>query len=574
MSVEVLSRDQLAELSDHDLLLSAAADQRRLNLLEASRQAKIVELYDRRARDFQARRASGPHVTMTPGQETAVELSPLLGMTESKVRADLRVTRRLQRQFPAVWRWVESGRLDLYRASMLTTAADKHLTDPAAVAELAERMGAWLDEQWARQQGSSDAGDPAGESRVLAVTTRQIRNRVSYLVKKLRPRAAQERHEKRYDERSVTVDSTGDGMGSLYLTSDVASLRAVAHRLTLIAKAMRKAGEPRTLAQLRCDLAVELLLGKLTVGARTTELERPETSPSGDPLDTVEHHEIGAWARPVINVTVPIQTLMELTDEPGVLSGGESLPAGLVRALAAQPGSTWYRMLTDPARQCVELSTTSYKPTGPIIRQTVADWQTCFATTCVRPATECELDHRVPAPEGATSTENLGPGCKGHHKCKHAPGFGLLKDLAGRLWFTTAAGFRHPVSPAEQPVGEDWGDPAIWDEQVSVAELRDALSWLAQQRTSMESTGRWLEEVDQLWADYRASYPDADDEEIHGWIHDDDPSAPEPPPILRRGATLQQVLDAEKPAPVDRTGMDDETLAELDELEQELGQTA
>lgn len=38
--------------------------------------------------------------------------------------------------------------------------------------------------------------------------------------------------------------------------------------------------------------------------------------------------------------------------------------------------------------------------------------------------------------------------------------------------------------------------------------------------------------------------------------------------------TLQQVLDAEKPSPVDRTGLDEETLAELDDLEQELGQTA
>lgn len=262
-----------------------------------------------------------------------MELSPLLGMTESKVRADLRTTRRLQRQFPVVWSWVESGSLDLYRASMLPTAAEKHLTDPAAVAQLAEKMGSWLAEQW---------------------------------TKKLRPRSAQERHDRRYADRSVSVDATGDGMAALYLTSDVMSLRAVEHRLTLIAKAMRKAGEPRTLAQLRADLSVELLLGKLTVGAKDGELERPETSPTGEPLDTVELHEIGAWARPVVNVTVPIQTLMGVSDEPGVLSGGESLPAGLVRAIAEQPDSTWYRMLTDPARECVELSTTSYKPTGPI----------------------------------------------------------------------------------------------------------------------------------------------------------------------------------------------------------------
>lgn len=135
-------------------------------------------------------------------------------------------------------------------------------------------------------------------------------------------------------------------------------------------------------------------------------------------------------------MTVPIQTLMGLSDEPGVMAGGEVLPAGLTRALAASSESTWYRMLTDPARGCVELSTTSYQPTGPIIRQVVADFGTCYATGCTVPATDCDLDHRVRAPEGSTSTENLGPACRGHHTAKHAPGFGLLAGPDGS-WSTT-----------------------------------------------------------------------------------------------------------------------------------------
>ncbi len=355
-------------------------------------------------------------------------------------------------------------------------------------------------------------------------------------------------------------------MAELRLTSDVASLRAVDQRLRLVAKAMRKAGDERTLAQLRTDLAVDLLLGRLTVGAATDDFADPGTGT--DPLGSVGVHEVGAFARPVINVTVPIQTLMGISDEPGVLAGGEILPGGLVRALsAANTDAPWYRMLTDPARQCVQLSTTSYKPTAPIVRELVADFGTCYMTGCAVPAAECDLDHRVPAPEGATSTGNLGPGCRGHHTAKHAPGFGLLAHDDGSLVFTTAGGFSHPVHKADQPVGDSWGSPALWERPVTYAELRDALAYLAHERARLSDTAARLREAEaQAWADYRASYPEATDDEIAGWVHDDDPQIPAPPPVTTQGVTLAQALAADHPQ-VDRTGLDSETCYELDEYD-------
>lgn len=561
--------DDLDGLSDHDLLAAVVADQWLMNRLEASRQAKVAEFEARRSRDYQARRAEEPHFTMTPLRETAVEVAPLIGAAEARVKADLRTTRTLQASFPGVWALVEAGQLDLHRASLLADAAATHLReDPAAVTELAAKMTAWFADhiaaKTAGQGGDAHLGAVAGT--LVTKTARQIGNRVNYLVKQLKPRDAEERFARRYRDRSARVDSTGDAMAQLVLSHDVASLQAVDYRLTMIAKAMRRQrGEERTLEQLRTDLAVDLLLGRLTVGATTGEFEHPESSPTGDPLDTVRPCPVQPWARPVINVTVPIQTLMGLTDDPGLLTGGESLPAGLVRAIAADPDSTWYRMLTDPARQCVELSVKGYKPTGPIIRQTVADYGTCFDPVCGVPATGCELDHRVPAPTGPTSTDNMGPGCKGHHRAKHAPGFGLSRTPAGQLVFTTAAGFSHRVEKAEQPVGESWGPAELWDGRYSLAELRDALAYLAHQQDQIAATAAWIREVDQAWADYRASYPGATDEEIVGWIHDDDPAAPEPPPVLRRGTTLARVLRAEATDPSGRWGVDDETLADLDD---------
>jgi hypothetical protein len=247
-----------------------------------------------------------------------------------------------------------------------------------------------------------------------------------------------------------------------------------------------------------------------------------------------------------------MQTLMGLSDAPGVLSGGEAVPATLVRMLAEDPDSTWYRMLTDPARECIELSTHSYKATGPIWRQVVADANACFGPVCTRPATESEADHRVPFPRGRTSTENLGPGCGSHHKGKHAPGFGLARGSDGRLVFTTRAGFAHPVERFEQPVEDHWGSERMWEFEFTPAEVRDALLYLAHERRQAREARARHREVEQQEADFRASYPDATEDEIHGWVHDDDPQAPAPPPILRKGERLGAVLVRET-APA-RTG--------------------
>jgi hypothetical protein len=534
-----------ADLSDHELLVSVEAAQRAMNLADATRLGHLLELFERRAADYKARKAEVPHFTLTPLEETAIEVAPLIGTTEGRVKQEVRAASALKARFPGIWALVRSGQLDMFRARIVSDAADAHLADPGAVAEFSQQMADWFRRHLAEVERARAAAEVGGDPPLVARTARQIGNRVSYLVKKLRPRDADERFRRGFERRGVSTRTDGDGLAHLSLSHDVVSLKKVDYRLLLIAREMRRDGDPRTIEQLRADLAVDLLLGRLTVGASMGELEDPETSPTGDALDTVTQWPTQRWARPVINVTVPVQTLMGITDTPGVLSGGESIPAGLVRVLAEDPESTWYRMLTDPARECVELSTRSYKPTGPIVRQVVAAAGSCFGPVCVTPASESEIDHRVAHPHGATSTENLGPGCKRHHKAKHAPGFGLTRQPDGRLDFTTRGGFAHPVGAAEQPVEEGWGREGLWEIQLDPAEIRDAVLYLRHERSTVQESRRLQREADQQVADYRASYPGASEEEIHGWVHDDDPQAPTPPPVLRRGVTVATVMARE-----------------------------
>src|SRR5680860_1458731 len=94
------------------------------------------------------------------------------------------------------------------------------------------------------------------------------------------------------------------------------------------------------------------------------------------------------------------------TCPPGMLSGGQVVPAGLARMIAQNPQSTWHRMLTDPTGRMAELSTTSYRPTKAIWEQVVAEHGACFRPGCDTPATEAELDHRLKWPDGDTTREN------------------------------------------------------------------------------------------------------------------------------------------------------------------------
>lgn len=537
------------DLSDHQLLREVEAAQRAINKADAVRLSRILEFHDRRECDYQARRAEDPHFTLTPLAETALEVAPLVGATEGRVKDDVRVARSLKENFPDVWDLVASGQLDVYRARIVSDAAERHLHDPGKVAEFAAGVSAWLHRHLeALQAARAKEGQPSDEPPLVLRTSRQIGNHVNHLVRRLRPKDSDERFRKGFERRGVHTGSTGDGLGQLTLSHDTVSLKAVDYRLLLIAKEMRREGDARTLEQLRADLAVDLLLGRLTVGSSTGEFEEPETSQTGRPLDTVQQWPTQRWARPVINVTVPMQTLMGLSDAPGTLSGDEPIPAALVRMLAQDPDSTWYRMLTDPARECVELSTHSYRPTGPIWRQMVADASSCLGPVCTRAATESEADHRVPFPQGPTSTENLGPACRTHHKGKHAPGFGLARGPDGRLAFTTRAGFAHPVERFEQPVETRWGRDAMWEFEFSPAEVRDALLYLAHERRQAREARALRREVEQQKADFRASYPDATEDEIHGWVHDDDPQAPVPPPLLRQGERLGTVLAREAAA--------------------------
>ena len=432
----------LTALSDPDLVALGAASQVQQNAQHARLLRVLAEVRDRAARDHQARRAAArqQHFVLTPLEEVTLEFGVLLGLGDHAVEVALHQYDALRGDFPEVWALCEAGRLDVARAAVVVSAASS-LARPEDVPEFAALMAAYL----ARHD------DP--DAPLVPLTRQQLARAAAYRRMKFEQKPDGRRFAEAFAERRVSVRLDDNGIGWLSCTAGAPEAMLADHRLTLVARKRQEVpGEDRTLDQLRADTLVDLVLGRLTVGALTSELEDDLTADGRDPGETFEELPlVGAWARPVINVTVPVSTLMGLDEGPGVLAGDVVLPAELVRALAAEPGSTWHRLLTDPLGEMVDLSTRGYRPTLPILRTVTARDRTCAWPGCCRPSTRAELDHRVAHPAGPTAASNLDPLCVRHHKAKHADGVTVRRLPDGRYEVRTPRGTVLRSGPSEQP---------------------------------------------------------------------------------------------------------------------------
>lgn len=440
--------------TDQQLLDLAVRLQVEENAARARRLNALRDFHRRRVAESASQPNDRPsYFTLTPLQATTAEFAPLLGLSEMTVEIHLDNATELQDRFPALWRRCESGRLDLGRALLVLEQA-RSLANEEDIATFAAAM----EDYFARLD------DPAHP--LCRISRSQLQRAARYRRLKLPQKTDETSFAEAFKRRRVSLRPGENGIAYLSVSTALPDAMAADYRLTLIAKQLcQSPDESRTLEQLRSDVLLDLIHGRLTVGATDAELEDDETYDGRDPARTIAHHESrGSYARPVINVTVPIQTLMGMTDAPGVMSGGHALPADLVRRLALHPEATWYRMLTDQARTCVELSVGSYAPTKPIWRQVVAADPACIWPGCSRASVTAELDHRTEYPAGETSTENLQPLCRRHHRMKHSKGFRVVRNDDGSYDWTTRFGSRFHVHATEQPTS-DWAvDGLLADE--------------------------------------------------------------------------------------------------------------
>jgi hypothetical protein len=303
-----------------------------------------------------------------------------------------------------------------------------------------------LDERKARlfSEKTRPVKDPQVVAKIVAevlpvaaeLTHEQVADRLYYRVTKYDPDAAARRAAHARECRRVEYQVTEDGTALISgVGLPVEQAAAAIERVDAFALAARLDGDPRSLQQLRADAFLGLLAG---------------TWHGPAPV-----HRVG-----VLELTVPLTTLMGLDQLPGELAGWGPLCADLARQTAEQmlrPRSPRARVQfvvhdddeSDPEQDGMILAsgTTRRRPPAALGAKVRARTNRCIFPNCTRRASRCDLDHqRRWADGGATSQANLHPLCRRHHRAK---------DEAGWTYTVIAPGIYRWTNPYGQTITTD-----------------------------------------------------------------------------------------------------------------------
>lgn len=234
---------------------------------------------------------------------------------------------------------------------------------------------------------------------------------------------ARKRRHDRLAERDTQTVIDDDGIGVLIATSGAACVAAAALRVDTIARKARAAGDPRTIAEIRSDLTLALIIhGTLPDEPTARESIVGHESDDLAEVGPLVRAALGRHAAPVrLEVVVPLSALIDPTSsQTAYVPGLGYITAEHARELALTPDATIHRLLTDPADgRCIERSIGSYLPDQEMLNQIRAVDRTCRGPGCTRDARHCQPDHEQPhADGGATSETNLVLKHSFHHNNK------------------------------------------------------------------------------------------------------------------------------------------------------------
>jgi len=335
--------------------------------------------------------------------EDGVDLQSADEFAAAEIRAALRLTRRsadaelsfaldLQRRLPQVFQSLEDGRIDVRRAKVFDRCTiDLPIATARTIIDLV----------------LPDAPN---------LTTGQLGARLDRLRMEVEPEAAQDRYEHAVNDRRVVMESTPAGTANIHaydLPPDRAS--ALMKRINRNARSLRRAGDQRSMDQLRTDVLLDLG----TAGPA-------DSAPEG-----------------TVDLLVDLETLVGLNDDPAELAGYGPVIADVARDIAKrQDRGEWTYTVTDPdTGRPLVTGTTRRRPTAAQRREVVARNRTCIFIGCRMPARECDLDHRIPwAQGGQTRTQDLGPCCRHDHRIRHAAGWSYEIHPDGDLTWKSALG--------------------------------------------------------------------------------------------------------------------------------------
>ncbi|TFD57477.1 HNH endonuclease [Cryobacterium sp. Hh7] len=334
------------------------------------------------------------------------ELGCLLRVHENTARNLLCVSKLLQHDLPATRARLADGTISYRHVEIIVNNA------------LSLPDGAWATFEADALTGVEDL--TVGQLKKRAITVRELSH----------PESIVKRHKKALCERWFSVLPAQDGMACLEMILSQEDAAAISDRVDTVARSLHNAAavEPvdsRTLGQQRLDVAVDLLLTGVT-----------ETG-------------LGAGVQGLVNVTVPVLTLMGLSDEPGTLDGFGPIDAETARRVAATAKS-FTRILIHPETSVVlSVGKTRYKVPADLKKWLEIRDGTCRFPGCTRQARHSEVDHTHDWQyNGETRWDNLAHLCKRGHRLKTESGWDVQQGNDGILHWISPAGKHYATHPA------------------------------------------------------------------------------------------------------------------------------
>ncbi|MEW1985195.1 HNH endonuclease signature motif containing protein [Pseudarthrobacter oxydans] len=422
--------DPLAGLADGSLDILAGA---------AAVEAGVAGLKARAAMKYaDTAHALAPPGMPVPAQEMAVaaEIGCVLALGPRAASTFLSASHALTTTLPLTLAALGSGTISWQHARAM---ADEAATlDPAGAAALEAHF---LDPDTPRPAAAAKIGEmPAHRFKHKARTWRE-RHHTESIGK---------RHTKAAADRRVEYRPDQDGMAWLSACLPADQAMAGWNRLNALSRAAQGPTEPRTLTQLRADTFAEAIL---TSGTKTSIGDGAGIGTDLTPSSSI---------RAQVLVTVPVLSLMGVTDEPAMLDGYGPIPASMARDLVANGAESFHRVLVDPRDGApLEIGRTSYRVTKAMRNWLRLRDGQCPFPGCSNSSLGNEADHLLAWHHGGTTgISNLGQPCPKHHKLRHTTGWTPTPATKNQPPGWTSPTGRHYTSEHQ-----DW-EPPHWPQPV------------------------------------------------------------------------------------------------------------
>jgi hypothetical protein len=407
-------------------------------LAESARaEAMLAAVRVHLAAEFAEKAAALAGPAVSPGEHTAQEMAVVaevacvLTVSERTAGALLSESHELTTTLPLTLSALQAGSISWQHARVMVDETAN--LDPAGAASLEAHF---LD---------PDAVNPARGCLAGELVPSRFRHKARTWRERHHPVSIETRHTRSVLDRRLEYAPDRDGMAwfSAYLPADQAA--GIWDRTTTAARALQGPDEGRTMTQLRADIAATLLLGGTANGGDASAGFESVPSPAAQVL-----------------VTVPVFSLLGLTDEPATLDGYGPIPPSMANRLLADGATSFHRVLTDPRDGApLEIGRTSYRITKPMRQWLRLRDGKCPFPGCSNHSLDNDADHlHAWAHGGTTGISNLAQPCPKHHRLKHNTGWTPTGASHDKPPGWTSPTGRH--YPSEQPDQE----PPHWPDDV------------------------------------------------------------------------------------------------------------